>query len=387
MIARIVRFGQGRAALSGAAIVVAAMLGAAGCAEGGVVRVVDGREVRGRFVSDVAYTWYAIGAEAEERGDFAAAARAFEAAASDDGPSADVLTRLGAARCAAGDGAGARAAFDRGAQADAAYAPLHLERGRCALHDGHADEALAEARRALALDPERAEASLLLAAAEERGGLGADALRTLHALTLAEPSSPAALAALHDLALRSGDAALAADTAARLSRLAAKGVELASGRGTAADSGTLAALDAALSRGETDAAERIARHAGLPLVDVAVRAAALGRTAYARGRAQLVVAADPADGSARVAAAVACDALGDAGCLEAALAMPRGVSAPSLLARLLLAELLERRVGAVAARAYLGPVGAGGEPSADALLARTSERVLARLALPVTQAK
>ena len=161
-------------------------------------------------------------------------------------------------------------------------------------------------------------------------------------------------------------------------------MELARGRGVAADTGALAAVDAALARDETDAAERIARHAGLPLVEVAVRAAALGRTTYARGRAQLVVAADPADGSARVAAAVACDALGDAAGLETALAMPRGVSAPSPLARLLLAELLERRVGAVAARAYLGAVPASGGLSADALLARTSKRVLARLATPST---
>ncbi len=102
----------------------------------------------------------------------------------------------------------------------------------------------------------------------------------------------------------------------------------------------------------------------------------------AREEAELVLGADPADGSARVAAAVAGDALGETETVERALALPsRAVTPPSALARLLLAELIDRRAGRDAARAYLGP-DAAPAPGADALYARTAERVRARLRDP-----
>ena len=54
---------------------------------------------------------------------------------------------------------------------------------------------------------------------------------------------------------------------------------------------------------------------------------------------------------------------------------------PSLLARLLFAELLDRFTGLEAARAWLGPEGAArAQEPADPLLARVEKRVRERLA-------
>jgi hypothetical protein len=56
------------------AAALAGLLGAAlGCASPTVVRVMDGREVEGRFISEYAYTLYAIGADAEAHKDLAMA--------------------------------------------------------------------------------------------------------------------------------------------------------------------------------------------------------------------------------------------------------------------------------------------------------------------------
>ena len=55
-----------------------------GCAEPAVVRLVDGRPVRGRYISEAAYALFARGAEAEMAGDLGAARRLFELAAAED---------------------------------------------------------------------------------------------------------------------------------------------------------------------------------------------------------------------------------------------------------------------------------------------------------------
>src|SRR6185503_17134008 len=93
--------------------------------------------------------------------------------------------------------------------------------------------------------------------------------------------------------------------------------------------------------------------------ELAARAAALGRGEIARSQAELVLGADPADGTARVALAVCADLAGDDPALARAMAeLPPArdarLVAVSPLARLLLAELLSRRVGGEAAQAWLG---------------------------------
>jgi NADH dehydrogenase/NADH:ubiquinone oxidoreductase subunit G len=145
----------------------------------------------------------------------------------------------------------------------------------------------------------------------------------------------------------------------------------------------LAEVDAAIERGDLAAARSSARHAHLPAAELAVRAAALGHADLARAQAALVLGADPASSSARVALAVAADLAGDAELFATALDDAQaGVPAqPSPLARLLFAELLHRRAGRDAARAFLGPDDAKeatGAP-ADPLLVAVRKRVRARL--------
>ena len=89
--------------------------------------------------------------------------------------------------------------------------------------------------------------------------------------------------------------------------------------------------------------------------------------------------ADPSSASAMIALAVACDLLGDDGGLVRALAdVSAGATPPSLLARLLFAELLARRTDAAAALAWLGPTAAPAGGS-DALLGAVAARVAAHL--------
>jgi hypothetical protein len=116
-----------------------------------------------------------------------------------------------------------------------------------------------------------------------------------------------------------------------------------------------------------------------------VRAAALGIASLAREQAELVMAADPADASARIALAAAADLRGDEASLAGALKeMPRRSTPPSRLACWLFAEVLERRVGKEAALAWLGPALMDGPRSAtdvDPLADATERRVRAALAI------
>src|SRR5262249_45382032 len=118
-------------------------------------------------------------------------------------------------------------------------------------------------------------------------------------------------------------------------------------------------VDAALRQDDLAAARKRALALHLPSGELAVRAAALGRTNAAREQAELALGADRADASARIALAVAADLTGDREAVRraiAALPAPRDALAPpSVLARLLFAELIDRHVGRDAARVWLGP--------------------------------
>ncbi len=105
---------------------------------------------------------------------------------------------------------------------------------------------------------------------------------------------------------------------------------------------------------------------------------ALGRPAIARAEAELLLSADPADASARIALVAAADLAGDLSLLSRAMnGLPSRSTPPSPLARLLFAVVLDRRVGAGAARAWLGVEPS--IPTGDALLDATAARVRARI--------
>jgi tetratricopeptide (TPR) repeat protein len=356
-----------------------AAIALAGCAEPTVTRIVDGRPEEGRFISGAAYALYARGAAAEAAGNLGSAVRAFEVAASEDPQSPEIWTRLGQLHCRAGAGGGlplrAAEAFSRAAAADPAYAPLYRERARCLLRFGDSSGALADAERALTLDPGDLDTALVRAGALERAGRDDDARRALRSVTARHPTASEAWRQLRELAARTGDAALARECAERIAALATEPAAVLP------ELSPLAAIDRALVAGDLADARRRALKQRLPSAEVALRAVALGRSALAREQAELVLGADPADASARIALVAAADLRGDVAAVDALMrSMPRRSTTPSALARWLFAEVLRRRVSPEAALAWLGPADAAAE--GDPLLAATEKRVRAALAVP-----
>jgi hypothetical protein len=377
-----------------------------GCAEPTVLRVVDGQEVRGRFVSDYAYALYGRAAyEEAQRGeapDTGSALAALEAAAREDGESAPLWTAIGALRCRAPDVdfEAADAAFERARGIDAEFAPLFREIARCrvtaeaatrdpAAAKARRDEALAAAETAWRLDPDDVEAASGAASVLVRAGRVEEASRLVRALAIRQPGSIAAWRAVITFARATHDEALLERAARRARALSPRlAPELAAEVPALAP---LAEVDEALRRDDLAAARRHAQRAHVPLAEVAARAAALGRAAAARAEAAVVLAADPADLTARIALAVAADLAGDTAALGAAMdaipPSPAALTAPSPLAGLLFAELLARRVDASAARAWLAalPAPTAAAP-ADALLLAVRARVHARFADRSSQA-
>jgi hypothetical protein len=360
----------------------------AGCAGPTVIRVIDGRELPGRFVSEHAYALYARGAEAEAHGDRASARLDYLAAADEDDKNVEIWTRIGAVSCALGRKADARSAFDRAAARADDYEPLFRERAACALAAGalgpaEAKAVLDDASRALALDPRSEETVLLYARAAEAAGERTLAERALRELVATSPGRVAGWQALRTFAVRHADPAAAARAAAAIDALdatepAANGAAEPASLARRAP-GPLDDVDAALARDALDDARTAAKRARLSPAELAVRAAALGRAQLARVQADLVHRADPTSASAAIALAIACDLLRADTCLAGALSDTAArTTPPSLLARLLFAELVARRTDTAAARAWLGPITAlTNEP--DALLTAVAARVAARL--------
>ncbi|XXX82665.1 tetratricopeptide repeat protein [Sorangium sp. So ce134] len=363
---------------------LAALALTAACAAPKVARSVDGQILVGRQIAARAYALYAIGAEAEARGDLETALQAYELAEDSDPESADIWTRVGSVRCRLGRREAAGDAFDRARAIDPDYAPAHLEQARCDLAAGRLGAALGRVERAIALDPDRDDGILLRAEILRRLGRAEDARLSLRALLVRRPFSTDAWRALHALALEAGDRALAAEAAGRLRELAAR--RAAASERPAPSRAPLAELDDALVHGQLRRARRLALDADLPPAEIAVRAAALGRVGEAREQAELVSAADPSSASALVALAVAADLSGDLEALtracdalqapaDGAVAVP-----PSPLARLLFAELLFRRIGRDAALAWLGPPAPRAPLARDPLSREVERRVHRELA-------
>jgi tetratricopeptide (TPR) repeat protein len=353
--------------LSVTAVLAAAALG---CASPTVVRVIDGREVEGRFISEYAYTLYAIGADAEAHKDLATALQAFEAAAQEDAESPQIWSRIGAIRCrGSGPPEEADEAFEEARDLDPDFEPLEREQARCALHRGQKEKALEHAKRAFELDPDSEEPVLLYATLLATVGRFDEAVRLVQELTIRRPSSMTALRELRNFTVFTKNQSATADASRRIAELnkGGRGTEVQAditlGAGAArpegGDAAALEAVDAALAEGDLKLARKLGRRAHISPAEIAVRAAANAHIPLAREQAELVLGADPSDTSARIALAVAADLARDTEVLKRALAeLPPGgagsLAPPSPLARLLFAELLYRRIGPDAARMWLG---------------------------------
>jgi len=327
-----------------------------------VVRVVDGREVPGRFVDVPAYALYVRGVVLEERGDLAGAEDAYRRALQHDPRSAHILSRLGALACRHG-WASAERAFQAAAEVDPHYELLWRMRARCALRQGRLQAAAQSAELAFRLDPDQPDATLLLARVREEQQRSDEAQRLLEALVVRSPDSLEAWQALRELVRTQPPGALFAYADRQVRRLLHREQPP-----TPRNSGPSAAarVDDALWAGRLSTARHLATSLGVSPGELALRAVLLGRAELAREQAELVLSADPTDGDAWVALVAAADLGGGEDDVERAL---RRLGArpipPGPLGARLLGEVLDRRVGENAAEAWKAAQRGSSPPAAE----------------------
>jgi tetratricopeptide (TPR) repeat protein len=255
-------------------------------------------------------------------------------------------------RCSSGVG-DHRAAFEHAEGLAPDAAGLWQARAECALKQGDNQLALAAARKALELDPELPENTHLLCLALSRLGKASEAERTLNALRLARPE---------------------------LSRAARWHTDLFGGTSKAERArASLAALDAELLAAEHSSAQRHAQDFGLSHSELTARALALGQRQWAQERARVALEADPSHLEAQLLVLIAADLQLDRAHFESHSDF-RGQSSGEVtpLTHWLFAELLLRRFGWQAARAWLRDTAEPGE--GDELLTEVVARVNASLA-------
>lgn len=302
---------------------------------GNVARVVDGQVHDGRYISPVSYSSYARAAALEAREQYPEAEAAYEEALSSDPGSAEIWTRLGSVRCANGK-PNADEAFEHAAELEPEFATLWYERGRCNLERGKLQQANEQALRALALDPYHLPTTRLIVETFVRLKQSANALRYLDAAIALYPN----LSALQ-IDKRAITLGAASPAPQALLRASATPVQLED-------------VDRALLSDANDEARQLALALGLSLSELGARAASLGKPRVALELANQVHQADPSDGTAWATVLTSADLLRDEALYSAALsALDEEPTSPSALGVVLLAELLKRRVGADAARAWL----------------------------------
>ena len=335
---------------------------------GTVVRVVDGHEVRGRSVRPDAYAFYLRGALLEAQGQDASARAAYEQVVALDPDSVQAWTRVAALVCRTEPAAAARV-FEAAAAVDDTYEPLWRERARCYLVQGDPRAACESAQRAVELDPDLIEPTLLLGEACSEAGRGSQARRWMWSYVQRRPQAAPVWSALLELAAKEGDQPLVARAQRALEQLRPPTAPLERTQATRQ-------IDAALVDHDLEGAQDLAIESGVPLAFVALRAAASGRPQEAAVLARLVLEADPDNADAWIAGAVAADLSGNSEAFaEVVGRLGREPLEPEPLAARLLAELLSRRVNAEAARAWLTAFGPLGEP-ADDLERRVADHLL-----------
>lgn len=300
---------------------------------GGVARVVDGRVQDGRFIGPDSYAAYARGAQLEALERYPSAEKAYEEALALDPNSVGIWTRLGSVRCASGQPA-ADEAFEQAERFDPDFAGLWYERARCSLRREQPKAANAAALRALSLDPLHLPTTTLVVETFLRLKQAGSALRYLDAAIALNPGL---------VTLEYWKRAIVREGASAKGFVPSKDA-----------SPGLEELDRALLNDTTDEARQLALALDLPEGEVAARAVALGKTGAGLERANHVHQADPADGTAWVTVLSSADLSRDEALYQAALnALDEAPTTPSPLGTVLFADLLKRRVGEDAARAWL----------------------------------
>ncbi len=331
-----------------------ALFAVAGCGGPAVVRVVDGREIPGPFISDSAYLQMAKGAEAEARNQLDVALSHYEQAAEEDTESAAVWVELGRLRCVLRhDEASVKEAFEKAETLDAEDAGLWKARAVCSKAQGNKSEALQHADKARSLDPGSDEIGLLHAELLELLGREDEAFAELHELTIRHPASLGGHLALMRLSQKQKKA-WAVEAAEGALRSMARGDRV---EGLHWVRGEYEALDRFLIEGNMEEAKREGRRMKMEPGDVALRAALFGRAKECRELGELIALSDPANVLAWMAYAVGADLERNESAYQEAIKGLRRVETggrrPTKLAVMLFTELMERRVGLEGARAYL----------------------------------
>lgn len=292
---------------------VCSVLLVSGCTRENVVRIFDGREVSGRWVSPEAYAAFTEATLQEARGNRGAAVAAYERAIAEDAENAMAWGRIGALRCTEAPTEADRA-FARAEALDSELAAPWMARAECALERRDARGAVSHSLRAVALAPDDGEANMLVATALERSGdtLAAKRWRRALALTSQLP-----------------------EDSHRVTR--AKNPDL---------------LERAF-QGDAAELERAAVAARIGSAQLSLRAVQHGRTDLANRFSSLVLEADPASSDARIAALSSADLENDQeSFLRLARDIPRLCTPPSALGAALMEALIARRLGPEAARAW-----------------------------------
>jgi Tfp pilus assembly protein PilF len=329
---------------------VCSVLGS-GCATSqSTQRVFNGRTVQGPFIAPEAYAAYAEASYLESRAEWPEAEQAYRRALEHDPDSAGIWTRLGAILCRRDLGR-ALDAFEV-AVASPEYAPAWAERARCLHQHGQLERALESAERAVSLAPSGARANLLITEIYRKQGHLEQARSWLFAWLLSSGEAGSHWPAVYEHALLLGDKALANLALERLERRAEQSDSewssvFSTGRPRASSRTRIApSVLAAVIGGDLAGARVAASAAGVSALELVLIAASRGQPGLALAQAQLILAADPANGDALAAALMASALANDEPGLARLLGQshdPRALLRPEVAA--MVTQLLRWRVG------------------------------------------
>lgn len=339
-----------------AGLVVACVLSSLGCQPAHTTqRVYDGQSFDGPYIEPETYAAYAEGSYLEARGEWREAEHAYRRALARDSKSPAIWTRLGVIAC--------QAELKRALgnfQTDGVsreYAPAWAERAHCLHRHGKREDALESARRAILLDPGNARANLLIADVYRELSRPEKSRAWLFAWLLRDPRASSHSLALYERAKLLDDTTLGRLALAETRRRAELGAADVSGivpprsaPSPRAEPGR--AVHAALHAGDLSEARVAASEQGLSMLDLALLAASNGQPALALTQAELVLAADPENGDAVVAALFASALLGDPAKFEALLERIQKSTLPGMEPARIMTELLRWQVGDVAAEKW-----------------------------------